>query len=227
MEKAYRKTASSYSHGLSIIPYLLCLVWFFILEQVVLKPEFLIGTKIDKIIPFSGVFVIPYVFWYLYVAVPAVYFFFKAPDDFRKLMSFMSFSMIIACLIYTIFPNGQALRPYIRPDGLFDTIISKIYKADTPTNSLPSIHVMFSVGVHTALVHYKNSGKKLLNFSFVSMVLICLSTVFVKQHSIVDVMAGIIVSELLYILVYIKGITVGDVWKRAKLITKRDVSLRL
>jgi membrane-associated phospholipid phosphatase len=227
MDKAFRKTASNYSHGLSVIPYLLCLVWFFILEQVVLEPEFLIGTKIDKVIPFSEVFVIPYVFWYLYVAVPAVYFFFKAPDDFRKLMSFMSFSMIIACLIFTFFPNGQALRPYIRPDGLLDSIISKIYKADTPTNSLPSIHVMFSVGVHTALVHYKDAGRKILNFSFVSMVLICISTVFVKQHSIVDVMAGIIFSELLYILVYIKGITVDDIWKKVRLFTKRGISLRM
>ena len=39
-------------------------------------------------------------------------------------------------------------------------------------------------------------------FWIVSLILVCISTVFLKQHSIIDVIAGAILSFVTYLIVY-------------------------
>ena len=79
-----------------------------------------------------------------------------------------------------------------------------IYSADTSTNVCPSIHVFNSIGIHIAI---RNSQalrpKKWLQIgSFLLMVSICLSTVFLKQHSVVDGAGSAIMAYALYYTIY-------------------------
>ena len=70
---------------------------------------------------------------------------------------------------------------------------------DTPTNVCPSIHVSSTVAVELAVRRSESLGKKgwLKAANFVVTVAICLSTMFLKQHSAVDVALGIALSLLL------------------------------
>ena len=79
-----------------------------------------------------------------------------------------------------------------------------LYKTDTPTNLFPSIHVYNSIGVNIAVWHSENfkKNKPVRYGSFLIMTSIILSTVFLKQHSVFDVITGIVLSVFLFTLVY-------------------------
>ena len=73
----------------------------------------------------------------------------------------------------------------------------------TNTNVCPSIHVLGAVAVCLAGLHGK-LGTRLgwRIFLILSTVLICLSTLFLKQHSVIDVLVALLFSALAYPLVY-------------------------
>ena len=89
-------------------------------------------------------------------------------------------------------------------DNIFTAMIARLYRMDTPTNLWPSIHVYNSIGVHLAVMNSEALKKKRVVriSSFILMVSICLSTVFLKQHSALDGIGAIVMSMFMYRLVY-------------------------
>lgn len=180
-------------------------IWFFVLEKIT-TTEYMIHSSLDSLIPFQEVFVIPYVIWFGYVAFTMLYFMITSRRDLVRTAMFLLTGMTICLIIYTIFPNGIKLRPteFARDNFMVD-IVKYIYSVDTATNVLPSIHCLNSIGIHIGILKSKNLSKKrwLCNVSAVLMVLICLSTVFIKQHSILDMFAAIALSIPLYYISYV------------------------
>lgn len=161
-------------------------------------------SKLDNYIPFVKYMVLPYLFWYIYIIMALVYLGFNHRGDFYRLSFFMFAGMTICFIIYMKFPNGQNLRPIIVEKDFFSRIIKSIYSKDTPTNSAPSMHVLNSIAVHIAIIKCVAFKKNVwIKWgSFITMVLIILSTVMIKQHSILDVIYGIGLSIGLYLLTY-------------------------
>ena len=116
--------------------------------------------------------------------------------------------IIISCLpamqIHILFPNGQELRPLVfERDNVFTRFLAGFYQFDTNTNVCPSIHVIGSVAVMICAWHSKHFSSKGWRIAFTAAaVLISISTVFLKQHSILDVLAAIPVCLLAYYAVY-------------------------
>lgn len=75
---------------------------------------------------------------------------------------------------------------------------------DTPTNLFPSIHVYNSIAVHLAVMHSRQLKEKkwIRRSSGVLMVSIIASTMFLKQHSVFDVITAFIMATIMYTLVY-------------------------
>ena len=201
------KKLDKVSNWLMLLPLILGGVWFSVLEQTMRSPEHFMYTPMDDWIPFVPVFVIPYVLWYFYTIIPAVFLFFRSKDAFRRIAIFLSAGMCIACLVYTILPNGQFLRPHVLGTDWCSRLIGYLYLKDTPFNSAPSIHVIYSMGSTYAILAYnKDVDKRLyrilsvLTWTFTGT--ICLSTLFVKQHSVIDMVTGLGVGFLLYALIY-------------------------
>ena len=107
-------------------------------------------------------------------------------------------------LVYVIFPNCQELRPDLfERDNVFTRFISAFYKFDTNTNVCPSLHVIGSFAVLFCAWHSKLFSTPKWRAAFLSAaIIISLSTVFLKQHSILDVLAAIPICALGYIVVY-------------------------
>jgi len=204
----------SHSRWLVLIPLIFSGLWFLLLEKKILIPEYILHIRLDDYIPYIPFFVIPYIFWYLYVAVPAIFLFFASKHEFVKIILFLTLGMMIACTVYTLFPNGQALRPKFQEYGNpLIRLIRIIYKNDTPNNSAPSIHVIYSVAAHTAITYYNNRRKKSVwvnRISFIIAALCIVSTVFIKQHSVIDLFFGLFISAILYLLIYGTGIKNDD-----------------
>ena len=163
-----------------------------------------IASSIDAHIPFCEWFVIPYYFWFLFLIGMAVWGLLFDHVAFRNYMKFIILTYSATAVVYFFFPNMQSLRPSIaQGEGILLETVRRLYAFDTNTNVCPSIHVLGAVAVCLAGLHGK-LGTRLgwRIFLILSTVLICLSTLFLKQHSVIDVLVALLFSALAYPLVY-------------------------
>ena len=201
-----KKYLKKYSHIWVLVYGLIYMPWFMYLERNVTKDYYLIHSPLDNYIPFVEYFIIPYLLWFAFIAVASGYIFFTDKKGFYKLAAFLAAGMTIFLVICTVFPNGQNLRPEtFARDNIFVEMVKTVYATDTPTNVLPSIHVYNSLGVSFAIAHSTSlKKKKWIQYSaYILTVLIILSTVFLKQHSVTDVFAAIVLAGIIYPFVYI------------------------
>lgn len=125
-------------------------------------------------------------------------------ESFKKMMKFIIESYSAAMLIYILFPNCQELRPLaFERDNIFTRFLAGFYQFDTNTNVCPSIHVIGSVAVMLAAWNSRHFSKPGWRAIFcVTAFLISISTVFLKQHSILDLLAAIPICVITGAVVY-------------------------
>ena len=150
------------------------LVWFFWLDLTITDPKYIIHSPIDDFIPFNEWFVFPYCSWFLLLAA-------------------------VTALLWwndTVLPNGLDIRPTaeaVGRDNIAMQIMQFLWKADASVNVCPSIHCQSSGCMALAFSQSRlakgRPGLKVL--AWVWAALICASTVFTKQHSILDVVCGL------------------------------------
>lgn len=202
----FRIYYEKYKHILPSLIYItLYLVWFLWVEQKTAKNYTVIHVALDNYIPFCEWFVIPYFLWFAYVVAVVLLFFFKDKDDYFRACIFLFTGMTIFLIISTLFPNGQHLRPKVMPrDNILTTLVLHLYSTDTPTNIWPSIHVYNSLGAHFAIAKSRQlADKKWLRFgSLILCISIILSTMFLKQHSVFDVVTAFIMAAIMYGITY-------------------------
>lgn len=202
MKKFYLK----YKHAIPLIVYIIIYgVWFSYLEKTVIHPQTIIHMKLDDSIPFCEAFIIPYFLWFAYIAVVVIYGFFKNKREYYRTCAFLFTGMTIFLIISTLWPNGHHLRPAVMPrTNLFTNLVAHLYSIDTPTNLWPSIHVYNSIGAHLTVMHTPKLAKnKLIHISsFILCMSIVLSTVFLKQHSLFDMLTAFVMAAIMYAVVY-------------------------
>ncbi|OPJ62412.1 phosphatase PAP2 family protein [Clostridium oryzae] len=164
----------------------------------------LVYSSLDSYIPFVKEAVVPYITWYIYIAVAILFLGLYSVVDYYKLVTFLTLGMLVGITAFILYPTRQNLRPVIASNDIFSSMIKTIYSLDTPTNVTPSLHVMLSIGVFCSLENCQllKSKKVIRVISLITMLLICASTVLIKQHSIIDVFWGVIAGIGLYILIY-------------------------
>jgi len=183
------------------------LSWFRLLERTV-TPESricIMHCGADDIIPVLPVFIIPYLFWFVYVLGSIFWFGMHDPDEMTRLGISLAGGMTICLLICTLFPNGTDLRIPADPySGLFSKLLWIIQRADTTTNVFPSIHVYNSLAVNSAVHRSMDLRHRplVLAASSLAAILICFSTVFLKQHSLIDLAGACILAYFMERSVY-------------------------
>ena len=184
------------------------LPWFFFLESKITTDYpgiHIINGPIDDMIPFCEIFVIPYFLWFVYIAASCVFMLLKANNqEFISFALSLIIGMSVCMIICMIYPNGLTLRPESTSDTILGKMVASLYKTDTPTNVFPSIHVYNSLGAHFAVMNNETlSGKKWVRRgSLILCVSIILSTMFIKQHSMFDVLMAFIMGAVMYAAVY-------------------------
>ncbi len=158
---------------------------------------------LDDVIPFCEIFVIPYVFWYVLIVISLLYFMLYNVDGFKKLQTYIIITQVVAMVIYILLPSRQDLRPDILPrDNILSQLVGLLYTADTNTGVCPSLHVAYSIGIASVWLKEKTASRGWKAFVMISVILICLSTMFIKQHSAVDAFAALPVCLLAEIVLY-------------------------
>jgi len=165
-----------------------------------------IYCPLDDLIPFSEWFILPYALWMVSMVVLCLYCLLFDVETFRRYSKFLVISMSISTVIFLVFPSCQELRPSNYPrDNFLTDLVAFLHKADTNTNVLPSEHVIGAIAVWIAAFHAQGLQRPWIKVSVsVLMTLVCLSTVFLKQHSVLDILAAIPLCLLCYFICFRK-----------------------
>jgi len=194
-----------YKHLWWQVYWLIYLPWFAYLEKTVTKQFHIIHMAVDDYIPFCEYFIIPYLLWFAYIAVGIIYFALKNKSEYYNLCKILFSGMTVFLIVSTICPNGHYLRPAaFARDNIFVDMVQMLYATDTSTNLFPSIHVYNSIAVNAVIWHCDDFKQKpLVRYSSaVLMVSIILATMFLKQHSVFDVITGILLASCTICFVY-------------------------
>ena len=183
------------------------MVSFMLMEQSDVKIHIIHSLADDKI-PFCPYFIIPYVLWYFFLIGTVIYFAVSCPSkkEYYQYLGTLGVGMTLFLLISYVYPNGQQLRPDLSNagNGVFISVVRFLYKIDTPTNIFPSMHVFNATASCIALYQNERCRKNKI-FTVSQLILgvsIVLSTMFLKQHSVADVMTALILNILCYQLFY-------------------------
>ena len=175
------------------------LIAFFIIDQLPLEHH-MIRSELDKFIPFNQYMVIPYGIWYFWFPGWLLYFLKKSREDFIKLAVVMFSGMSIALLIYVLWPNGIDLREPITGNDVCSKALRWIRSVDTPYGVCPSIHISTITAIALVMKDTKlpDFTPTVRGYCIVIALLITWATMATKQHSIVDVFWGAVLSVVLY-----------------------------
>ncbi len=197
-----------FSHLKLLGGWIVYFVLYFLTENLIPAEKcYSVHCVLDDIIPFCEAFVVPYVFWYALIVFSLGYFALYRVESFKNLQKYIIVTQLVAMVIYIVFPTKQELRPEVLPrDNLFTDMIGILYSADTNTGVCPSLHVAYSLGIASVWVRYRDAHWLWKGFVVVAALVICLSTMFIKQHSAVDFFAALPVCALAEWLVHYRGL---------------------
>lgn len=179
----------------------------YVLTELLIPRERCISVHcfLDDLIPFCEIFIIPYVFWYVLVTGSLLIFLLYDVDSFKALSKFILVTQVIAMAAYILLPTRQDLRPEIFPrDNIFTRAVGLLYSVDTNTNVCPSLHVGYSLGIASVWLKKKDAPRWIKIFVVTTVVLVCMSVAFIKQHSVLDFFAAIPMCLLAEYLVFYK-----------------------
>ncbi len=159
--------------------------------------------RADDWIPFCELFVLPYLLWFVCLVGMHLYTLLYDVQSFKRMMRFIMLTYSVTILVYLLYPTCQELRPAVfARDNLLTRFMAAFYRFDTNTNVCPSIHVIGSLAVLFTALDCRRLGAASKAGIAVLAVLMSLSTVFLKQHSLIDVAAALPVCLLAYALCF-------------------------
>lgn len=162
-----------------------------------------VWSPVDDMIPFIEGFVVFYTLWYFMIVGSLLWLGLFRRESFRSLLVFMTACQMIAIVIFVLYPNKQLLRPEVMPrDNIFSNVVGAIHSVDTNTNVCPSLHVCYSAAMASVWLK-ERSLPKIIRFVIVLLcAMACVSTVFIKQHSIIDMAVGFVVCAVVEMIIY-------------------------
>lgn len=169
--------------------------------------KYMLPTSLDEQIPLRTEWIIIYVLSYLQWAVGLI----LAARERKRICYRIFLGEFIAkffCLLCFLFLPVTIARPNIVGDAPWDHLTRLIYFVDTPDCLFPSLHCLESyICLRAALLSEKLPRWYAL-ITGVFTLLVFASTVFVKQHYVVDIIAGVAVGEI--------GLQISRFWLNKK-----------
>lgn len=157
-------------------------------------------TSFDRAIPFLPVWVIAYIGTYLFWTYQNIKVAQECEAMAYRLVSADFTAKVICFVIFLVLPTTN-VRPELREGSLWASLLGIIWKMDSPTNLFPSIHC-FVAWLGTRLIFDCNKFKRkslVCILCVIGSILVFLSTLFTYQHVVYDVIGGVVVAEIGYL----------------------------
>ena len=188
----------SYAHLPLILCFATMMCAYYFPRLIDVQPRFDFVLPIDEKIPliplFSYIYIPAYAYWalsYIYVSR-----FSKELTD-RLFVSDL-IGQIVSLTCFLILPSELARPSVEEVSGIGAWLTKIVYMMDEPNNLLPSLHCFVSYISFRPLVAKGAPKSKpvVLISSFVYSALVCLSTLFTRQHVILDLITGLALGEI-------------------------------
>ncbi|MBS6195997.1 MAG: phosphatase PAP2 family protein [Clostridiales bacterium] len=163
-------------------------------------------TVLDRNIPTVPEFVSVYYLFFLFCAVTYLVIAGANREEFYRLVFADVFAKLICGICFLVIPTTN-VRPVDFGNGFWSEVLRFLYRMDDPVNLFPSIHCLSSWLCWVAVRAEKKLPVWYRMAVGIGAVLICLSTLFTKQHVLADVAAGIGLAEGMHLLVSRTGRT--------------------
>lgn len=162
---------------------------------------------IDDSIPIVSVFILPYIWSYVFWAMGPMAVYRCEREHYCDYIVACALSLICGSVVLTFAPTymdrvAEGLFS-VQGTGIFNSIREFWYSLDGSErayNLLPSFHCMNSMMCFLGVMGRKEISKGFRIYTFIMMMLIFASTVFVKQHFVADVVSGIAIAIIIYCL---------------------------
>lgn len=155
--------------------------------------------SLDEQIPFLPWTVTIYLGCYLFWIINYII---GCRQDEEKAFRFISadlFAKVICLLCFFTWPTTN-IRPAITGTSVWEQLMQLLYRIDAADNLFPSIHCLTSWFCYIAVRKNEKVPGWYRIFSFLIVISICISTLTTKQHVIPDVIAGVGLGEISYLL---------------------------
>ena len=153
-------------------------------------------TNVDESIPFLKIFILPYITWYGYIAIALIYLCMKNRKTYYKSLISLNIGIVVCYIIYAIFQTTVP-RPVVNETDILSKLVNIIYKYDNPFNCFPSMHVTTTYILMKGINHTENNLITSIIFNIIG-ILIIISTQFVKQHVVLDLVFAMLLSEVIF-----------------------------
>jgi membrane-associated phospholipid phosphatase len=147
-------------------------------------------SPLDDLIPVVPPFVIPYVSLEPYIYATLVLFLLFRTRIFQSAALTMIAAWFVSYLFY-FFLQSVMVRPTLTGTDALTQMIRGVYASDNPYNDFPSLHTSLST---ILAIHWWRVDKRIGIPVAIWVALIVASTVFVKQHYVADVVAGLLLA---------------------------------
>ena len=154
-------------------------------------------TGLDRSIPFMPGWSFIYLGCFLFWAVNYILITRQSREEWFQFATGDYLSRLICGIFFVLLPTTN-IRPEIVGDGVVQGLIRFIYRIDAPTNLFPSIHCLVSWMCFIGIRGKSYIPKWYRIFSCLFAIAVFASTLFTKQHFVVDVVAGVIFAEICY-----------------------------
>ena len=156
-------------------------------------------TNVDQTIPFLKIFILPYITWYGYITIGLIYLCMKNRKTYYTSLISLNIGLIVCYIIYAIFQTTVP-RPIVTDSDILSKLVNMIYKHDNPFNCFPSMHVTTTYILMKGINDTENNIITSFIFNIIG-ILIIISTQFVKQHVVLDLIFAMLLCEVIFRLV--------------------------
>lgn len=183
--------------------YLVFYLSFFTLLESTTVPTVILHCALDDKIPFVKYAIIPYYMWFVWIVCTLFWLLWFAPKkEFWRLCLPLFTGMTLSLVFCALVPNGVSLRPAsIEGNDIFAMLVRGLWNTDTSTNVCPSIHVFNSLTLDLAFQRTTLLSKRKYRFvrwaAHLLDIAIVMSTMLLKQHSVIDVVCGIVLALII------------------------------
>ncbi len=163
--------------------------------------------SLDYLIPIIPIFIVPYIWSYIFWAMAPMAVSKCEKEHFLNYMAAYFLALFIGGLILVFMPTymdrvAEGLTDVSRT-GIFAKLMRFWYTldgGDMAYNLFPSFHCLNSTMAYLGIRKRPEIPKWFKVYTLITTILIFFSTVFVKQHFILDVFSGIAVALISYII---------------------------
>jgi membrane-associated phospholipid phosphatase len=157
-----------------------------------------LSLSIDRKTPYLPLFALVYFSTYPFVVQPFIIL--SDARQFTWMVACFASISIFSSLIHATVPSKIERVEQVTTGGVSGWMLSLFQKTCKPYGNFPSMHVGLSVPVVVA--NFMVGGPVIGSITLLWAVLIALSTLFTKQHYVLDVLAGLLGGILIFVLTY-------------------------